>query len=417
MLVRWIGLTGAAALVLAAALTNAAAEEIKTDMSKGGITFSSGNNSLTIGARAQFRYTGDDREGYDADTSGTGVGEEDGWSHQFAVQRMRLILKGGMFRPWLKYEFQFELSNTSGDKDNKVKDAVIEIDKNPLLVLKMGQFKSPFSLQELTSSGRQQFVDRAITNAKFAPGRDQGFMLWGATEKKFFGYSAGVFNGGGEAKAQDDQGLMYVARVWIDPFGEYKLAESANDAPEKGILHAGLGLRAGEAIKGAPTPGVFEDPDDEIAYNLELAWKWRRWFATGEYFMMTDEVTDRDPNSPTYLSSLPDVDSKGWHAQVGFMVVPKTAEVALRYATVDPDEDVADDGVSEARAAFGWYFQGHNLKVQADYGQVKFSEGFTAYGSSSFPVRNMPSLDFSRRLGGAKDYTDQQVRVQVQVAF
>jgi len=38
--------------------------------------------------------------------------------------------------------------------------------------LKVGQFKVPFGLQELTPDYRQEFVDRSIANAKFAPSRD-----------------------------------------------------------------------------------------------------------------------------------------------------------------------------------------------------------------------------------------------------
>lgn len=49
-------------------------EEPKTtvDASKGGVTFKSGNNSLTIGARLQIRWTGEDREDFDGDTIGSG---------------------------------------------------------------------------------------------------------------------------------------------------------------------------------------------------------------------------------------------------------------------------------------------------------------------------------------------------------
>jgi phosphate-selective porin OprO/OprP len=411
-----------AALVAALAALPAAAEDVKTDMSKGGITFSSGPNSLTIGGRLQGRFTADDREDFDADPNGTaGFLEEDGLSRQFAVQRMRLTLKGGMWKPWLRYEFQFELASTSGANDNKVKDAVIEIETHPLAVLKVGQYKAPFSLQELTSSGRQQFVDRAITNAKFAPGRDQGVMLGGLTERKKFGYAVGAFNGSGESRPQEDQGLLYVGRVWFDPLGEYRLSESANDHPEKNVLHVGLGARTGEAQRGSAT-GAFEEPDDQTAFNLELAWRYRRFHATGEYFVMEDETTTStqvlDPNgNPTntfVITTTDGPESSGFHVQGGVMVVPRTVEVGLRYAQIDPDDDLIDDKVTEARAVFGWYFQGHNLKVQADAGRLSFEERFGP-GTSSVAERGMPSL--GARIGAAEKRTDVQYRVQMQVAF
>lgn len=377
----------------------------KWDLSKGGPTFQSGHNSLTIGARMQFRWTLDDKEEFDADTVGTGVGSEDGVSSTFAVQRMRVSLKGGMFKPWLKYEFQFELANTSGASDNKIKDAVLEFHHNELAVFKLGQYKTPFSFQQLTSSGRLQFVDRAITDAKFAPGRDVGVSVNGLAMEKKFGYSVGAFNGGGEGQSQDDQGLLYVGRVWFDPFGEFKLFESANDNSEDAVLHLGLGLRAGEAIKGTATGGVFEDPNEESALNFEVAYRQARLFALAEYFTMTDEL-----DNPVVAS---DVDSSGWNAQVGFMVVPKTFELGLRYASIEPDEDVDEADVSEARLVAGYYWVGHNLKLQADVGRISYDAGVGSL--SSIASRNLPAL--GTRLVTGEDLSDTQFRLQAQLAF
>ena len=76
------------------------------DASRGGITIASGNNSLTIGARPQVRWTLEDREAFDGDTTGSGVGEADGPTSQFDVVRLRVSLSGTMYRPWFRYLFQ-----------------------------------------------------------------------------------------------------------------------------------------------------------------------------------------------------------------------------------------------------------------------------------------------------------------------
>lgn len=375
------------------------------DASKGGFTLKSGNNSVTFGARVQLRATLDDREGFDADTGGTGQGIEDGVARSFDIPRLRLTFKGGMFRPWLKYELQFEMSRTSGDGSSKIKDALIEIHRNPLAVLKLGQFKVPFSLQELTSSGRQQFVDRAITNAKFAPARDTGLALTGTTSNKLFGYAVGAFNGSGESRQQEDEALLWAARIWFDPLGEYKLTESAADAPDRAIFHVGVGYRTGEAIRGTATPGVVEDPDDQSAWNLELAFTRKRFFATGEYFVMEDE--QHNPVSSA------EVDSEGFHAQVGFAAIPKRLEVGLRHAAIDPHDDLDDDGVTETRAVIGYFWKGHNLKLQGDIGRLEFEQAFAAL--PAIARRGMPSL--GTRLGPPQKYEDKQLRLQLQLAF
>jgi phosphate-selective porin OprO/OprP len=414
-------LKAAVRTVLAAAMVTpaAAAGAVETDMSKGGVTFRSGDYSLHIGARAQVRWTGTDAEDLDKDVIGGGLGEEDGFSQEFEAKRMRLKLDGTVYRPWLGYTFQFEFADTSGEDDNKVKDAIIEVNRHRLAGVRVGQFKVPFSLQQLTSSGSQEFVDRAITDPKFAPGRDQGIVLHGRTTSRAFGYEVGAFNGSAESRAQDDQGLMYVGRVVWDPLGEYKLSESANDHPDKHVLHFGLSARTGEATRGLIDPGVFEDPPDETAMGLEAAWRRRRLFAMGEYFMMTNETLDAsavDPNDPNTFSLVtegPDVDSKGFNAQFGVMVVPKEVEVGVRYAQVDPDDDTDDDEVTEARIVFGYYFDRHSLKVQADAGTITWGENF---GDQLAVVRrNLPSL--GGRLVSGEELTDAVYRVQMQVSF
>ena len=400
----WFG----AGLLLVAALTTSAAEEnlpTQVALSNGKLSFRSGFNSVTISACAQFRFTADAKERFDADTDGSGVGREDGLSTSFDVPRMRLALRGGMFRPWLRYDFQAEFSRSSGEASSKVKDAVIEMEANRLAVIKMGQFKTPFSLQELTSIFRWEFVDRAITVKKFAPSRDMGVMVSGLAEDEVFGYSVGVFNGAGESKTQDDGAVMWVGRVWADPVGPYNLSESANDHPEKHVVHVGLAYRTGEAMSGTATPGIFEKPDNESAANVEVAWKYRRYFATAEYLAMLDKVANP--------ASGPDVESRGFHAQTGVMVMPKRLELGLRYAQVDPETRHSDDEVTECRGVVGYYWQGHSLKLQGDFGWIRYDAEFGA--ASSLAKRGLPEL--GTRVGPPQAYRDRQVRVQMQLMF
>jgi phosphate-selective porin OprO/OprP len=409
---KWIVSVGLGALFAAGAAVAATESDAPTtavDASKGGVTFTSGDNSLTIGARVQFRSTWDDREELDADTTGTsGFGEEDGVSGSFDVPRMRVTLKGGMWKPWLKYEFQYEMSRTSGDSSSKVKDAFLEVQQNQAAMWRFGQFKAPFSLQQLTSSGRQQFVDRAITDAKFVPGRDTGVMLFGGLPAGF-GYGLGAFNGSGESRVQDDGDFMWVGRAYWQPWGEYKLSEGSSEIAEGNRLHVGLAGRFGEVQKGTDAgTGVtlFEEPNDETAYALELGVKTPRFSAAGEYFMMSNARENPPP-------ALEDVESTGFYLQAGFMAIPRTLELGVRYAAVDPDDDVDDAGLTELRLVAGWFWRGHNLKLQGDVGQVETEAGFA--GLSAIARRNLPSL--GTRLVSGEDLTDRQVRLQLQLAF
>jgi len=271
--------------------------------------------------------------------------------------------------------------------------------------VRLGQFKVPFSLQQLTPDWRGSFIDRAVTDPKFAVSRDIGGMVSGTFRNKALGYSAGVFNGGGESRSQDDESHLLAARVWFDPLGEYVLSEGALDNPEGMILHFGASARAGEAARGTATPGVVEDPDDERALGAEAAWRWSRLWATAEYFRMRDE--QQNP------ASGPDIASRGWFAQITGMIVPGTFEMGGRYAVVDPDHQSSDDEVREVRMLGAFYIKGHNVKLQADAGALRYDAGFSAL--SPLARRNLPAL--GTRLGAPQEYTDRQYRFQAQLAF
>lgn len=391
---------------VAHAQTQTPPPETKVDASRGGVTFSSGVNSLTIGARMQFRWTLDDREEANNDTTGSGVGEEDGPISSFDIPRMRVTLSGGVYRAWLRYSFQYEFSRTSGESASKIKDAFIEVRPTGRSYrFQFGQFKAPFGLQQLTSSGRLQFVDRAITDGKFNPSREMGAMASGTAAGRKVGYDAGVFNGSGESVRQNTRSHLLAGRVYVQPLGTYSLSEGSSDPPERPVLHVGIGGRTGKQIRGRTTAGVVEDADNQTAFNGEFAYKAPRFYSTAEYFWMTDE--QQNP------AAGPDIDSRGFHAQAGYMLRPRRLEVGILFASITPDVDVDDAETTELRGVVGYYWQAHNLKLQADVGQVGYSENF---GTLSARARQ-GLLAPGPRLVSGQSLHDTQVRVQLQIAF
>jgi phosphate-selective porin len=371
-----------------------------------GLTFSSGVNSLTIGARAQFRWTVDDREQADADLVGAGVGRPDGALSQFDVPRVRLTLSGGALRPWFRYQLQFELSRLSGEAGSRIKDAILEIrPTGRSFRLQVGQFKVPFGLQQLTSSGRQQFVDRAITDNKFVPGRDMGVMWAGAAAGRKIGYELGVFNGAGESVRQTTTSPLWAGRVVFEPLGAYALSEGAIDGAEKPIVHVAVAVRSGAQMRGRTPSGVFEQPDHQGAYDVEFAIKMRRFYSTAEHFWMMDE--QQNPLSG------PDIDSRGYHVQAGWMLVPRRVEAALRVSAIEGDTSVDDASLAEWRVALGYFWSGHNLKVQGDVGQMRYGPNFAALSSRA--RAGLPAL--GTRLVRGQAFADGQLRVQMQLAF
>lgn len=391
--------------------------ETTVDPVKGFVTFKSGDNSMTLGAWGQFRATVDDREEFSADTdpAGSGYLKNDGLSTSFSIPRLRIYMLGTVFKPWMRYKIEVELASLKTDattniNNGRITDGYVEFAKSPYATVRAGQYKIPFGLEELTSDTRLEFVERSIASAKFAPGRDIGLMLSGQFFDKKFGYQAAAFNGSGQNNPQDDRALLYTARVVYDPFGEYKLVEGAVEDPEKNQLHFGLAYRFGEVPRGLSSVGVFQSPNDETALGFEFAWRLRRFYAMGEYFLQTDEQSN-----PT---AGPDVDANGYTAQFGVFVVPRKQELGVRYSSVEPDESVADAKQTEMRLVYGYYWKSHNMKLQADIGEIKYGANFASL--STLALRGVsPSLAAPLRIVTlpGQDITDKQLRVQFVLAF
>jgi hypothetical protein len=230
-------------------------------------------------------------------------------------------------------------------------------------------------------------------------------MFSGTLRDRTIGYSAGVFNGSGESSRQTNESALWAGRIFFEPLGPYTLSEGATDDGDAAVLHVGAGLRRGRQIRGRTSDGIVEDPDNQTAWNVEFAYKRDRFSSTAEYFWMVDER-----NNPTPLE---DVDSRGYHAQAGYMVVPKRVEVGVLWASVTGDTNADDADVDELRGVFGYYWQGHDLKLQADIGRVGYDEGFAALSSRA--RQGLPS--FGTRLVSGVRLTDTQLRVQMQLAF
>lgn len=170
---------------------------IKTE---GGLSVSStdGRFSVEIGGRLQI-----DAAFYKEDKNPLGNGLE--------IRRAYLNLEGTMFGDW-GYEFSVDFAD-----DAEVKDAFVTNDRLWPVRLIIGQYKEPFSLEELTSSKYLTFMERALPNL-FAPGRNIGFGF--RAHGNVWTTAAGIFGEGFEDDADDegDEGWALTGRVTYAPF-------------------------------------------------------------------------------------------------------------------------------------------------------------------------------------------------------
>jgi phosphate-selective porin len=246
--------------------------------------------------------------------------------------------------------------STTVRRGPELEDAEIWWAKHPLATIWVGQGKVPFSRQEYTSSGKQQFVDRWIGNALYAPGRDQGIRLEGMNESKTFEYAVGAYNGiARNINVNDNDDYLYSGRVGWMPFGEYKFEESSHDYPDGPRL-----VVAAAYLEN--TVGFGTSAIDVERAGFELGFKWGGINAQAEYF---DETA-------TNQSSV-DFDNEGYYLQAGYLFPNKKFEIAARHENIEREQQFAVTNLGNLRDFEGngiglnYYLNKHVNKIQADY--------------------------------------------------
>ena len=342
------------------------------------IVWRDGKTRMTIGSnfylelsnRVQVRYT---HELPDDAVKLPGTENAGDARGSFRIRRAKLKFEGWFYHPWLTYEVQTNWPGiSSSNLGQYLEDANLNWDVtkgSKKLMVKLGQFKVPFGLQELTSSGSQQFVDRSLVSNTFFRGRDTGLSLWGVLGNNKLEYRAGLFNGNGITRsANDNDKFQYNARVTFQPNGAVPLGTySGAHQSESDFETRALGrpiFTVSAAVEQNDLAFVASDLKTNIKstlYEIDTMFKYRGLSATGMYAWGSREPQELNQK----------FDTSGWFAQAGYFLKPEKWEVALRYGVNDPSDLVGPDKITELRGALNYFYARHALKVQADFGQIK----------------------------------------------
>ena len=147
----------------------------------------------------------------------------------FQLHRNRVGIKGTLFKK-IDFEIERELTEQElSDKDillgytpkSQWKDVYLNFKVIKKVQLKVGKFKVPFGLDELTGVSHNDFVYRSLGANYLDPARDIGIMAHAHILKRALFYDVGVFQHDGDnAKSKKIQGgdLTFAARVTGLPF-------------------------------------------------------------------------------------------------------------------------------------------------------------------------------------------------------
>jgi len=131
----------------------------------------------------------------------------------FFIRRARLALAGRVYQ---YYAFRIEAEFAKGGA--RLNDAFVNFQYYKPVQFIVGQFKVPFSMEEMHSDNWIDFMERSIAN-KISPSRDIGMMFHGGIGDQIFYYQLGYFNGYKLNKPSDaDDGKDLAGRAVVAPF-------------------------------------------------------------------------------------------------------------------------------------------------------------------------------------------------------
>ncbi|MBF0369342.1 MAG: porin [Magnetococcales bacterium] len=294
-------------------------------------------------------------------------------------RRVRLHLKGRLYDDWT-FKSQIEFSDNEVD----LKDMWLGYDGWERFGLQMGQFKTPFSLEESTSSKYITFMERAMPN-ELAPGYGIGVNLSSHGDNWFWG--GALF--GEDADSGDDRN---------EAWGVSSRLAWAPVLAEGRVLHLGLGLAwldndDGEVSFGPHPdahmiPALIEaemmDVDHHSLLGLEAALVWGAFSLQGEA-IWADVKRDLNPTASLngaygYASWFLTGESRLYEGDAGEFgrVKPERDfnldqggfgawELAARYSLMDLN-DVGVAGGEEDNITLGlnWYLN-PQIRLMANY--------------------------------------------------
>jgi phosphate-selective porin OprO/OprP len=349
-----------------------------------GFTFTSPDEKfqLTVGGRMQFRYTF-----YDYDSAST-KSDYSTWD----AKRIRLILQGYAYSKDLTYKLEADFRQLAQGANNSTAGGLLDaylnykfMDEVQLLV---GQTKARNTRSYLISDGALMFVDRAPYIGKLSHGYDIGAMLHGKIAKGLVEYSIEGSNGDGQTNAVANNNNMFSTRVVVNPFGTMSNDEPDLAISKKPLLSIGADYlnntvtnasTAGYA-KTFPPAGTSKNEFNNYGVDAQFKWMGVSLMAEGDFVQYQNNATSITQCAVGYLG------------QVGYMITPELG-LAVRYSVYDPDRAKSGDMQTEQIGAVSYYFNKHNLKLQADVGNLHSQHGAA------------PSQD------------DMQYRVQAQIIF
>ena len=326
--------------------------------------------SIGAGLRTSFAAT--------EDIAGRDGGK---WSKDFDLNNIRLYLNGQLFE-YLKLEFNTECENCSDDGDLRVLDAIGKFEFNKYLNIWFGRMLVAADRAELNGPFYQNVFEfnktpfypsdfSSASNEAGRFGRDDGIQFWGTIiPNGRLTYVAGVFDGLDDSLANQDDNLLYAARLSFNFLnieenpGYYTSSTYYGKAGDILTLAAAFQYQEDGA-------GAIVDPADFFGTSVDLLFEKVLpnegvFTFEGEYkYFNLEDISFATLSDPTCFCMF-EGDS---YTGTALYLFPQKVLIGqfqpyVRYTNVDPQNSSERD---EIEAGVNYVIDGHNARVSLFY--------------------------------------------------
>ena len=317
---------------------------------------------------------------------------------RFRVRRSRINVSGDYAEQFeFKLEGEFQLTASSGFTRTSfaATDLFVNWHAYPQLNIKVGQFKAPFGLEQLTSDSRLLSIESSLATTALAPDRQIGVQVWGhpfahlgPERGEWLTYYAGMFNGvGRNLSVNDNSEFMYVGRLEVTALRSKMLNQ------ETQLRFGASGLTSRDNPGFTISNALFVNEDGSLAPFAYPTAGGRKAFgfdtglSIGPFELIAEYLDQRVYSRE--VAGFPvrwrNFRADGYYVQGSYDIIPDKLQLVTKWESFDPGQTRNDD-VHSITAGLNYYIRGHDLKLMANYIHTwsDFRENNPQYGRAEF---------------------------------
>lgn len=279
------------------------------------------------------------------------------------IDRARLGFDATVYKHFLM-RLENDFASSSG-----LRDAYLAARAIPEFNLQLGQFKVPFSYEELLSKRYIDFVERsAVVNNTVNPSRDIGVMAHGRFAAGLLQYQLALMNGTGQNRSDDNGDKDVIGRLVVTPFADggpeplrgFNLGGAVTwgrQASETSTQANGSTTLVKNSISGVTETGFTFFPavprhGDRLRAATHVAWLEGPYSLSSEYVQTQEARDGLGPNG----SDLGDLDSDGAYVGGTWMITGECKPLNSRVHPAHPLWDLANPGWGAWEAALRYQY-------------------------------------------------------------